>query len=191
MIGRIQGKLIESNPPHIMVDVHGVGYEIDVPMSTFYNLPPVGHEVTLLTHFVVREDAQLLYGFLTAEERDTFRLLLKVSGIGARTALSILSGMSVADLVNAVALQEAGILTKVPGIGKKTAERLLLELKDKLTGALIGSSAVAVSSTSTDIINALIGLGYSDREARAVVKKLPADVSVSDGIRMALQQMVK
>lgn len=191
MIGRIQGKLIESNPPHIMVDVHGVGYEIDVPMSTFYNLPPVGHEVTILTHFVVREDAQLLYGFLTAEERDTFRLLLKVSGIGARTALSILSGMSVADLVNAVALQEAGILTKVPGIGKKTAERLLLELKDKLTGALAGSSAVTVSSTSTDIINALIGLGYSDREARAVVKKLPVDVSVSDGIRMALQQMVK
>lgn len=191
MIGRIQGKLIESNPPHIMVDVHGVGYEIDVPMSTFYNLPPVGHEVTLLTHFVVREDAQLLYGFLTAEERDTFRLLLKVSGIGARTALSILSGMSVADLVNAVALQEAGILTKVPGIGKKTAERLLLELKDKLTGALVSSSAVTVSSTSTDIINALIGLGYSDREARTVVKKLPADVSVSDGIRMALQQMVK
>lgn len=191
MIGRIQGKLIESNPPHIMVDVHGVGYEIDVPMSTFYNLPAIGHEVTLLTHFVVREDAQLLYGFLTAEERDTFRLLLKVSGIGARTALSILSGMSVADLVNAVALQEAGILTKVPGIGKKTAERLLLELQDKLTGALAGSSAVTVSSTSTDIINALIGLGYSDREARAVVKKLPADVSVSDGIRMALQQMVK
>ena len=191
MIGRIQGKLIETNPPHILVDVHGVGYEIDVPMSTFYNLPPVGQEVTLLTHFIVREDAQLLYGFLTSEERETFRLLLKVSGIGARTALSILSGMSVADLVNAVALQEAGILTKVPGIGKKTAERLLLELKDKLTGALASGAVSTVSSTSTDIINALMGLGYSDREARAVVKKLPADISVSDGIRMALQQMVK
>lgn len=191
MIGRIQGKLLETNPPHILVDVHGVGYEIDVPMSTFYNLPPVGQEVTLLTHFIVREDAQLLYGFLTSEERETFRLLLKVSGIGARTALSILSGMSVADLVNAVALQEAGILTKVPGIGKKTAERLLLELKDKLTGALASGTVSTVSSTSTDIINALIGLGYSDREARAVVKKLPADISVSDGIRMALQQMVK
>ena len=191
MIGRIQGKLLETNPPHILVDVHGVGYEIDVPMSTFYNLPPVGQEVTLLTHFIVREDAQLLYGFLTSEERETFRLLLKVSGIGARTALSILSGMSVADLVNAVALQEAGILTKVPGIGKKTAERLLLELKDKLTGALASGAVSTVSSTSTDIINALMGLGYSDREARAVVKKLPADLSVSDGIRMALQQMVK
>lgn len=191
MIGRIQGKLLETNPPHILVDVHGVGYEIDVPMSTFYNLPPVGQEVTLLTHFIVREDAQLLYGFLTSEERETFRLLLKVSGIGARTALSILSGMSVADLVNAVALQEAGILTKVPGIGKKTAERLLLELKDKLTGALASGTVSTVSSTSTDIINALMGLGYSDREARAVVKKLPADISVSDGIRMALQQMVK
>ena len=191
MIGRIQGKLLETNPPHILVDVHGVGYEIDVPMSTFYNLPPVGQEVTLLTHFIVREDAQLLYGFLTSEERETFRLLLKVSGIGARTALSILSGMSVSDLVNAVALQEAGILTKVPGIGKKTAERLLLELKDKLTGALASGAVSTVSSTSTDIINALMGLGYSDREARAVVKKLPADISVSDGIRMALQQMVK
>ena len=191
MIGRIQGKLLETNPPHILVDVHGVGYEIDVPMSTFYNLPPVGQKVTLLTHFIVREDAQLLYGFLTSEERETFRLLLKVSGIGARTALSILSGMSVADLVNAVALQEAGILTKVPGIGKKTAERLLLELKDKLTGALASGAVSTVSSTSTDIINALMGLGYSDREARAVVKKLPADISVSDGIRMALQQMVK
>lgn len=191
MIGRIQGKLLETNPPHILVDVHGVGYEIDVPMSTFYNLPPVGQEVTLLTHFIVREDAQLLYGFLTSEEQETFRLLLKVSGIGARTALSILSGMSVADLVNAVALQEAGILTKVPGIGKKTAERLLLELKDKLTGALASGAVSTVSSTSTDIINALMGLGYSDREARAVVKKLPADISVSDGIRMALQQMVK
>lgn len=191
MIGRIQGKLLESNPPHILVDVHGIGYEIDVPMSTFYNLPSLGHEVTLLTHFIVREDAQLLYGFLTTEERETFRLLLKVSGIGARTALSILSGMSVADLVNAVALQEAGILTKVPGIGKKTAERLLLELKDKLTGVLVSGTVAAVSSTSTDIINALMGLGYSDREARAVVKKLPADISVSDGIRMALQQMVK
>ncbi|HIU73713.1 MAG TPA: Holliday junction branch migration protein RuvA, partial [Candidatus Aphodousia faecipullorum] len=136
MIGRIQGRLIESNPPHILVDVHGVGYEIDVPMSTFYSLPNLGSEVTLLTHMIVREDAQLLYGFLTAEERETFRILLKVSGIGARTALAVLSGLSVPDLVNAVALQDAAILTRVPGIGKKTAERLILELKDKLTGAL-------------------------------------------------------
>ena len=192
MIGRIQGKLIESNPPHVLVDVHGVGYEIDVPMSTFYNLPNQGSEVTLLTHMIVREDAQLLYGFLTAEERETFRILLKVSGIGARTALAVLSGLSVADLVNAVALQDAAILTRVPGIGKKTAERLILELKDKLTGALPnGSGLAAINSVTSDIINALIGLGYTDREARAAVKKLPEDVSVSDGIRMALQNIVK
>ena len=192
MIGRIQGKLIESNPPRILVDVHGVGYEIDVPMSTFYSLPNLGSEVTLLTHMIVREDAQLLYGFLTAEERETFRILLKVSGIGARTALAGLSGLSVPDLVNAVALQDAAILTRVPGIGKKTAERLILELKDKLTGALPNATGLtAMNSVTSDIINALIGLGYTDREARAAVKKLPDDVSVSDGIRMALQNIVK
>lgn len=192
MIGRIQGKLIESNPPRILVDVHGVGYEIDVPMSTFYSLPNLGSEVILLTHMIVREDAQLLYGFLTAEERETFRILLKVSGIGARTALAVLSGLSVPDLVNAVALQDAAILTRVPGIGKKTAERLILELKDKLTGALPNATGLtAMNSVTSDIINALIGLGYTDREARAAVKKLPDDVSVSDGIRMALQNIVK
>ncbi len=192
MIGRIQGKLIESNPPRILVDVHGVGYEIDVPMSTFYSLPNLGSEVTLLTHMIVREDAQLLYGFLTDEERETFRILLKVSGIGARTALAVLSGLSVPDLVNAVALQDAAILTRVPGIGKKTAERLILELKDKLTGALPNATGLtAMNSVTSDIINALIGLGYTDREARAAVKKLPDDVSVSDGIRMALQNIVK
>lgn len=192
MIGRIKGILIESAPPRIVVDVHGVGYEIDVPMSTFYNLPAHGQEVTLLTQMIVREDAQLLFGFLSAEEREAFRLLLKVSGIGARTALSILSGLSVTDLVNAVAMQESALLTKVPGIGKKTAERLLLELKDKLTGTLAdaGISSPA-GSTMTDIINALIGLGYSEREARLAVKKLPEDTTVSDGIRLALQGMGK
>lgn len=192
MIGRIKGILIESAPPRIVVDVHGVGYEIDVPMSTFYNLPAHGQEVTLLTQMIVREDAQLLFGFLSAEEREAFRLLLKVSGIGARTALSILSGLSVTDLANAVAMQESALLTKVPGIGKKTAERLLLELKDKLTGTLAdaGISSPA-GSTMTDIINALIGLGYSEREARLAVKKLPEDATVSDGIRLALQGMGK
>ena len=192
MIGRIKGILIESAPPRIVVDVHGVGYEIDVPMATFYNLPAHGQEVTLLTQMIVREDAQLLFGFLSAEEREAFRLLLKVSGIGARTALSILSGLSVTDLANAVAMQESALLTKVPGIGKKTAERLLLELKDKLTGTLAdaGISSPA-GSTMTDIINALIGLGYSEREARLAVKKLPEDATVSDGIRLALQGMGK
>lgn len=192
MIGRIKGILLESNPPQIVVDVHGVGYEIDVPMSTFYNLPALGQEVTLLTHMLVREDAQLLYGFLTREERETFRQLLKVSGIGARTALAVLSGLSVGELVNAVALQDANMLTRVPGIGKKTAERLILELKDKLTATLGNASVVAaVDNSLSDIINALIGLGYSDREARNAAKKLPEGVSVSDGIRMALQNIVK
>ena len=192
MIGRIKGILLESNPPQIVVDVHGVGYEIDVPMSTFYNLPALGQEVTLLTHMLVREDAQLLYGFLTREERETFRQLLKVSGIGARTALAVLSGLSVGELVNAVAMQAANMLTRVPGIGKKTAERLILELKDKLTATLGNASVVAaVDNTLSDIINALIGLGYSDREARNAAKKLPEGVSVSDGIRMALQNIVK
>lgn len=192
MIGRIKGILIESAPPRIVVDVHGVGYEIDVPMSTFYNLPAHGQEVTLLTQMIVREDAQLLFGFLSAEEREAFRLLLKVSGIGARTALSILSGLSVTDLANAVAMQESALLTRVPGIGKKTAERLLLELKDKLTGTLADAGiSRPAGSTMTDIINALIGLGYSEREARLAVKKLPEDTTVSDGIRLALQGMGK
>ena len=120
MIGRIKGILLESNPPQIVVDVNGVGYEIDVPMSTFYNLPALGQEVTLLTHMLVREDAQLLYGFLTREERETFRQLLKVSGIGARTALAVLSGLSVGELVNAVAMQDANMLTRVPGIRRQS-----------------------------------------------------------------------
>lgn len=191
MIGRIQGTLIESNPPQVLVDVHGIGYEVDVPMSTFYNLPGLGEKVTLLTHMVVREDAQLLYGFLTASERDCFRQLLKVTGIGARTALAILSGMSVEMLVQAVAMQEVGILTKVPGIGKKTAERLILELKDKLGSAMISSGVTIASSAIADVIKALVSLGYSEREATQAAKKLPEDIDLSEGIRLALQGMVK
>ena len=191
MIGRIQGTLIESTPPQVLVDVHGIGYEIDVPMSTFYNLPGLGEKVTLLTHMVVREDAQLLYGFLTTAERDCFRQLLKVTGIGARTALAILSGMSVEMLVQAVAMQEVGLLTKVPGIGKKTAERLILELKDKLGSAIITSGVTVSSSAIADVIKALVSLGYSEREATMAAKKLPEDVDLSEGIRLALQGMVK
>ena len=191
MIGRIQGTLIESNPPQVLVDVHGIGYEVDVPMSTFYNLPGLGEKVTLLTHMVGREDAQLLYGFLTAPERDCFRQLLKVTGIGARTALAILSGMSVEMLVQAVAMQEVGILTKVPGIGKKTAERLILELKDKLGSAMISSGVTVASSAIADVIKALVSLGYSEREATQAAKKLPEDIDLSEGIRLALQGMVK
>lgn len=192
MIGRIHGKLLEKNPPQILVDVHGVGYEIDVPMSTFYNLPDIGQEVTLLTHFVVREDAQLLYGFASAKERATFRQLIKISGIGARTALAVLSGMSVEALAQAVSQQESAILTRVPGIGKKTAERLVLELKGKLGADLDGVTLVAAPGDNrADVAAALTALGYSDREANAAAKKLPADISVSDGIREALKSMAR
>lgn len=192
MIGRIQGKLLEKNPPQILVDVHGVGYEIDVPMSTFYNLPDVGQEITLLTHFVVREDAQLLYGFGTAKERAAFRQLIKISGIGARTALAILSGMSVDALAQAVAQQEYALLTRVPGIGKKTAERLVLELKGKITAELDGITlSAAAGDNRADVVAALVALGYSEREANAAAKKLPSDISVSAGIREALKSMAR
>jgi Holliday junction DNA helicase RuvA len=190
MIGRLTGLLAEKNPPQLLVDVGGVGYEVDVPMSTFYNLPALGERVSLLTHFVVREDAQVLFGFLTAEERATFRQLVKISGIGPRTALSILSGLSVAELAQAVSLQESGRLVKVPGIGKKTAERLLLELKGKLGPDLALPTSVA-SDAQADILQALVALGYSDREAALALKSLPADVGVSDGIKLALKALAK
>ena len=161
MIGRLSGLLAEKTPPQILVDVNGVGYEVEVPMSTFCNLPALGQKVTLLTHQVVREDAHLLYGFLEPDERATFRLLVKISGIGPRTALAVLSGMSVQDLAGAIARQEAGRLQKVPGIGKKTAERLLLELKDKLTGTLGATPGAAVSDAQADIVQALLALGYN------------------------------
>jgi holliday junction DNA helicase RuvA len=188
MIGRLTGTLAEKNPPQLLIDCNGVGYEVDVPMSTFYNLPALGERLTLLTHFVVREDAQLLYGFLTAAERATFRDLVKISGVGPRTALSILSGLSVAELAQAIAQQQATRLTKVPGIGKKTAERLLLELKGKLAPDL-GASAVPVSDNQADIVQALVALGYNDREAGAALKALPADVA--DGIKLALKALSK
>ena len=191
MIGRLSGLLAEKSPPLVLVDVGGVGYEVDVPMSTFYNLPHLGERVTLLTHFVVREDAQLLYGFLSAEERATFRLLIKIAGIGARTALSILSGLSVAELSQAVTRQEAGRLVKVPGIGKKTAERLLLELKGKLGADLGLPGAAPVSDNQGDIVQALIALGYNEKEAALAIKPLPADVGVSDGIKLALKALAR
>ncbi len=192
MIGRIQGKLLEKNPPQILVDVHGVGYEIDVPMSTFYNLPDIGHEIVLLTHFVVREDAQLLYGFATAKERSAFRQLIKISGIGARTALAVLSGMTVDALAQAVAQQESALLTRVPGIGKKTAERLVLELRGKITADLEGVTlAAGPGDNRADVVAALVALGYSEREANAAAKKLAPDVSVSAGIREALKSLAR
>jgi holliday junction DNA helicase RuvA len=190
MIGRIAGQLIEKNPPQILVDCAGVGYELDVPMSTFYNLPALGEKVALLTHFVVREDAQILFGFGSAQERETFRQLIKISGVGPRTALSILSGLSVAELAQAVTLQDANRLTKVPGIGKKTAERLMLELKGKL-GADIGAGAAIQSDAQADILQALVALGYSDKEASAALKALPKEVAVAEGIKLALKALTR
>ena len=192
MIGRLSGILLEKNPPQLLLDVQGVGYEVDVPMSTFYNLPATGERIVLFTHLVVREDAHLLFGFGTDNERRAFRQLVKISGIGARTALSVLSGLSVAELAQAVTLQESGRLTKIPGIGKKTAERLLLELKDKLGADL--TTAVGVHRAppaSSDILHALLSLGYSDKEAVAAVKQLPEGLAVSDGIRQALKLLAK
>ena len=190
MIGRLTGVIAEKSPPQVLLDVGGVGYELDVPMSTFYNLPGLGERSTLLTHFVVREDAQQLFGFLTHDERSTFRQLVRISGVGPRTALAILSGLSVAELAGAVSRQESGRLVKVPGIGKKTAERLLLELKGKL-GADMGAHAQVTSDAQVDILQALLALGYNDKEAAAALKALPPDVGVSDGIKLALKALAK
>ncbi len=188
MIGKLTGTLGEKNPPQVLVECGGVGYEVFVPMSTFYNLPACGAPVSLLTHFVVREDAQVLYGFGSAAERESFRQLIKISGVGPRTALAVLSGMTVSDLAHAVTSQESARLIKVPGIGKKTAERLLLELKGKL-GADIGATALPGDDAQADILQALVALGYSDKEATLALKVLPAGVGVSEGIKLALKSL--
>ena len=192
MIGRVTGKLIEKQPPQIIVDVQGLGYELDVPMSTFYNLPGLGESITLFTHLVVREDAHLLYGFGSDDERRAFRQLLKISGVGPKLALSVLSGLSVADLAQTVAMQETGRLTKIPGVGKKTAERLVLELRDKLDHAPATSGSISSpKANSGDVLNALLALGYNDREAQWALKQIPHDLSVSESIRQALKQLSK
>ena len=192
MIGRISGILLDKTPPLALIDCNGVGYECEVPMSTFYLLPQVGEKVTLLTHFVVREDAQLLFGFGTHQERLMFRQLLKVNGIGAKSALAILSGLSIDELIEAVSLQEAGLLTRVPGIGKKTAERLLLELKDKFTlDSALSMKGSGITSISQDVLNALIALGYNERESLNAVKSLDSNSSVNDGIKQALKYLSK
>jgi Holliday junction DNA helicase RuvA len=185
LIGRLSGKLAGKHPPQLLVDCNGVAYELDVPMSTFYTLPVVGDPVTLYTHLVVREDVQALYGFATLEERAAFRQLLKISGVGARTALSVLSGLSVAELAQAVALQDSARLTKIPGIGRKTAERLLLELKGKLADAKPAAAGAA------DVLNALLALGYSEKEAQAALKGLPSGIAVAEGIRAALKSLAR
>lgn len=192
MIGRIQGILLEKNPPQVLVDCHGVGYEIDVPMSTFYNLPSLGDSITLFTHLAIREDAHVLYGFWTAEERTLFRQLIKITGIGARTALALLSGISAKEMAEIVVMQDTARLCRVPGIGKKTAERLLLELKGKLDSSVSPNTVSAPAEANrTDIQNALLALGYSEKEMLLAVKQLPADCSVSDGIKMALKTLSK
>ena len=192
MIGRISVILLDKTPPLALIDCNGVGYECEVPMSTFYLLPQVGEKVTLLTHFVVREDAQLLFGFGTNQERLMFRQLLKVNGIGAKSALAILSGLSIDELIQAVSLQEAGLLTRVPGIGKKTAERLLLELKDKFTlDSALSIKGSGMTSISQDVLNALIALGYNERESLNAVKSLDTNLTVNDGIKQALKYLSK
>ena len=199
MIGRITGQIVEKLPPQIVVDVGGVGYELDVPMGTFYELPHLGEKITLFTHHVVREDAQLLYGFASRSERESFRQLLKISGIGAKTALAILSGMNADELALAISGEDVARLSRIPGIGKKTAERLILELRGKLdlsagtpTSSVSGGSVPATPvSARSDIVNALLALGYNDREAAAAVKALPAEIAVNDGIRQALKSLAK
>jgi len=192
MIGRIQGILVSVHPPRLLVDCQGVGYEIDVPMSTLYQLPETNQKITLLTHFQVREDAQQLFGFATETEREAFRQLIKISGVGSRTALAVLSGMSVNELAHAIAMQEAGRLTQVPGIGKKTAERLCLELKGKLAPDLgiTGGKPQAIEASS-EVLQALLALGYSEKEALLALKQIPPDSTISDGIRMGLKYLSK
>ena len=191
MIGRLTGQLTEKNPPHIILEVQGVGYEVDVPMSTFYHLPELGETVKLHIHFAVREDGHFLYGFLSEAERVAFRQLLKISGVGARTALALLSGLSVGDLSAAIARQDASLLVKVPGIGNKTAERLLLELKGKFGNALATADTRSAHHDQSDVQNALLALGYNEREAALALKGLPAGLSTSDGIRHALKLLAK
>ena len=193
MIGRLSGVLIEKRPPTLLVDAGGVGYEVDVPMSTFYGLPPVGERVTLLTHLTVREDAHQLYGFATPSERAAFRALIRISGVGARTALSVLSGLSVDELAQAVTRQDAASLRRIPGIGQKTAERLLLELKGRLGADLegAGSGLAQAADAGGDVLRALLALGYSEKEAATAARQVPPGTGVSDGIRIALKALAK
>lgn len=191
MIGRLKGYLVEKTPPFILLDAQGVGYEIEVPMTTFFNLPEVGSEITLLTHLVVREDAHLLFGFATPTERQMFRQLIKINGIGAKVALSILSSIESNELANAIKTDDTNILIKIPGIGKKTAERLVLELKDKIKDLDVTKSSKILVTNIDDIENALISLGYSNRDAAIAIKSLPDNISINDGIRQALKSLAK
>ena len=189
MIGRIRGILIKKTPPQVLVECNGVGYEIEVPMTTFYDLPDEGHEVILLTHFVVREDAQLLFGFLKEIERKAFKNLIKVNGIGAKVALSILSGISIDQFNRAIASQDINSLVKIPGIGKKTAERLVLELKDKFDSNLLLKENI--NTNINDIMEALESLGYARKDIQSAIKELPQDVEINEGIKLSLKWLSK
>ncbi len=194
MISRLTGKLIDKQPPQIVIDVNGVGYEVDVSMQTFYNLPATGETVQLYTQLVVREDAHLLFGFASAAERATFRQLVKVSGIGAKTALGILSAMSADELAQAVAEEDVKRLSSAPGIGKKTAERMVLELRGKLVSENISDGLFTPTPSADetdDIVSTLLALGYNEREAKAAVKGIPKGTDVGEGVRLALKNLLK
>lgn len=194
MISRLSGKLIEKMPPQIVIDVNGVGYEVDVSMQTFYTLPPLGETVQIYTQLVVREDAHLLFGFATSAERTTFRQLVKVSGIGAKTALGILSAMNAEELAQAVAEEDVKRLSSAPGIGKKTAERMVLELRGKLVSATVSDGLFAqpaAADETDDIVSTLLALGYNEREAKAAVKGIPKGTDVGEGVRLALKNLLK
>lgn len=195
MIGHLRGKLIHKEPPSLLIDVNGVGYELDAPMTTFYDLPAIGDSVTLHTHLVVRDDAHLLYGFSRAAQRHLFRSLLKVSGVGPRVALAILSGLTVDEFVACITTEDVVRITRVPGIGRKTAERLIVEMRDKVQAeeALTG----AASSTNTDVgslnpvgeaVGALMALGYKPNEASRLVRTVESDgLNTEEIIRQALK----
>lgn len=201
MIGRLRGTLQEKQPPHVMLDVNGVGYELEVPMTTLYRLPSVGEPLTLHTHLVVREDAQLLYGFAEKRERELFRELIRLNGVGPKLALALMSGLEVDELVRCVQAQDTSVLVKVPGVGKKTAERLLVELKDRFKAwetlpgmtqlVMEPSAASRVSSAENDAVSALISLGYKPQEASRAVAAVKAEgLSSEELIRSALKGMI-
>ena len=194
MITHLTGKLAEKHPPQITIDVNGIGYELEVSMQTFYQLPNIGESIHIHTQLIVREDAHLLFGFANKAERATFRQLLKVSGIGAKTALGILSAFTADELAAAIAQEDIKRLSAAPSIGKKTAERMILELRGKLaptSGEATGLFAPAAADASEDIISTLLALGYNEREARAATKGIAADVDVSEGVRLALKNLMK
>jgi Holliday junction DNA helicase RuvA len=198
VIGLLRGKILSKQPPRLLIDVQGVGYEVDAPMTTFYDLPGTGEEVTLFTHLAVREDAHTLYGFARVSDRELFRSLLKVNGVGARLALTILSGMEPGEFVQCVQEGNTAALVRLPGVGKKTAERLIIELRDRLEGtatvpaAASDAAPAAAASPVEDAVSALVGLGYKPQDASRMVRAIDSGaMSSEDIIRAALQATVR